>query len=200
SNHSVIMYNNTMISFSMIEAARINGIKSLKESDAWPAEPQDAYGLEKLATEELCKHYNKDFGIECRIGRREKAPAAFCRKALTSTDRFEMWGDGLQTRSFTFIDECVEGVLRLTKSDFREPVNIGSDEMVSMNEMTNIVLSFENKNIPIHHIPGPEGVRGRWSKDYLWIKEQLEKENASGVDLSVYGSSKVVQTQAQFLL
>ncbi|RYR49195.1 hypothetical protein Ahy_A07g035511 [Arachis hypogaea] len=215
SNHSVIMYNNTMISFSMIEAARINGIKrldlettnvSLKESDAWPAEPQDAYGLEKLATEELCKHYNKDFGIECRIGRfhniygplgtwkgiREKAPAAFCRKALTSTDRFEMWGDGLQTRSFTFIDECVEGVLRLTKSDFREPVNIGSDEMVSMNEMTNIVLSFENKNIPIHHIPGPEGVRGRWSKDYLWIKEQLEKENASGVDLSVYGSSKVL--------
>ncbi|RZS15102.1 hypothetical protein BHM03_00046895 [Ensete ventricosum] len=108
---------------------------SLKESDAWPAEvrrsysvhiPQDAYGLEKLATEELCKHYNKDFGIECRIGRfhniygpfgtwkggREKAPAAFCRKAITSTDKFEMWGDGLQTRSFTFIDECVEGVLR----------------------------------------------------------------------------------------
>ncbi|QHN81895.1 GDP-mannose 3,5-epimerase [Arachis hypogaea] len=222
------MYNNTMISFSMIEAARINGIKrffyassaciypeykqlettnvSLKESDAWPAEPQDAYGLEKLATEELCKHYNKDFGIECRIGRfhniygpfgtwkgrREKAPAAFCRKALTSTDRFEMWGDGLQTRSFTFIDECVEGVLRLTKSDFREPVNIGSDEMVSMNEMADIVLSFENKNIPVHHIPGPEGVRGRWSKDYFWIKEQLEKEKASGVDLSVYGSSKVL--------
>ncbi|KAL0368342.1 UNVERIFIED_CONTAM: GDP-mannose 3,5-epimerase [Sesamum calycinum] len=126
SNHSVIMYNNTMISFNMIEAARINGVKrffyassaciypefkqldtnvSLKESDAWPAEPQDAYGLEKLATEELCKHYNKDFGIECRIGRfhniygpfgtwkggREKAPAAFCRKAITSTDKFEMW-------------------------------------------------------------------------------------------------------------
>ncbi|KAG5044384.1 hypothetical protein JHK87_008299 [Glycine soja] len=247
SNHSVIMYNNTMISFNMIEAARINGVKSaciypefkqletnvsLKESDAWPAEPQDAYGLEKLATEELCKHYNKDFGIECRIGRfhniygpygtwkggREKAPAAFCRKTLTSKDRFEMWGDGLQTRSFTFIDECVEGVLRLTKSDFREPVNIGSDEMVSMNEMAEIVLSFEDKNIPIYHIPGPEGVRGRnsdntlikeklgWAptmklKDglritYFWIKEQLEKEKAEGVDLSGYGSSKVVQTQA----
>jgi len=253
SNHSVIMYNNTMISFNMLEAARINGVKrffyassaciypefkqletvvSLKESDAWPAEPQDAYGLEKLATEELCKHYTKDFGIECRIGRfhniygpfgtwkggREKAPAAFCRKALTSTGRFEMWGDGLQTRSFTFIDECVEGVLRLTKSDFREPVNIGSDEMVSMNEMAEIVLSFENKQLPIHHIPGPEGVRGRnsdntlikeklgWAptmrlKDglritYSWIKEQLEKEKAEGMDLSVYGSSKVVQTQA----
>ncbi|XP_058770543.1 GDP-mannose 3,5-epimerase-like isoform X2 [Vicia villosa] len=254
SNHSVIMYNNTMISFNMIEAARINGIKrffyassaciypefkqletnnvSLKESDAWPAEPQDAYGLEKLATEEICKHYNKDFGIECRIGRfhniygpfgtwkggREKAPAAFCRKAITSTDKFEMWGDGLQTRSFTFIDECVEGVLRLTKSDFREPVNIGSDEMVSMNEMAEIVLGFDDKKTPIHHIPGPEGVRGRnsdntlikeklgWAptmklKDglritYIWIKEQLEKESAKGIDTSGYGSSKVVQTQA----
>ncbi|CAD5194353.1 unnamed protein product [Musa acuminata subsp. malaccensis] len=254
SNHSVIMYNNTMISFNMLEAARINGVKrffyassaciypefkqletnvSLKESDAWPAEPQDAYGLEKLATEELCKHYNKDFGIECRIGRfhniygpfgtwkgsgREKAPAAFCRKTLTSADRFEMWGDGLQTRSFTFIDECVEGVLRLTKSDFREPVNIGSDEMVSMNEMAEIVLSFEEKKLPIHHIPGPEGVRGRnsdntlikeklgWAptmklKDglritYFWIKEQIEKEKSQGQDISVYGSSKVVGTQA----
>ncbi|KAJ8493117.1 hypothetical protein OPV22_014838 [Ensete ventricosum] len=253
SNHSVIFYNNTMISFNMLEAGRINGVKrffyassaciypefkqletnvSLKESDAWPAEPQDAYGLEKLATEELCKHYNKDFGIECRIGRfhniygpfgtwkggREKAPAAFCRKAITSTDKFEMWGDGLQTRSFTFIDECVEGVLRLTKSDFREPVNIGSDEMVSMNEMADMVLSFESKNLPIHHIPGPEGVRGRnsdntlikeklgWApsmklKDglritYFWIKEQIEKEKAQGRDVSVYGSSKVVGTQA----
>ncbi|KAE8688485.1 GDP-mannose 3,5-epimerase 1 [Hibiscus syriacus] len=228
SNHSVIMYNNTMISFNMLEAARISGVKrffyassaciypefkqletnvSLKESDAWPAEPQDAYGLEKLATEELCKHYTKDFGIECRIGRfhniygpfgtwkggREKAPAAFCRKAITSIDK-------------------------LTKSDFREPVNIGSDEMVSMNEMAEIVLSFEDKNLRIHHIPGPEGVRGRnsdntlikeklgWAptmrlKDglritYFWIREQIEKEKVQGIDLSVYGSSKVVGTQA----
>ncbi|CAH2044595.1 unnamed protein product [Thlaspi arvense] len=279
SNHSVIMYNNTMISFNMIEASRINGIKRTKDwtffclpcvfqvllcfecmylsgiqaagnyqcelegvrclacrgvcySDDYRSYPQDAYGLEKLATEELCKHYNKDFGIECRIGRfhniygpfgtwkggREKAPAAFCRKALTATDKFEMWGDGLQTRSFTFIDECVEGVLRLTKSDFREPVNIGSDEMVSMNEMAEMVLSFEEKKLPIHHIPGPEGVRGRNSDNnlikeklgwaptmrlkeglritYFWIKEQIEKEKAKGSDVSLYGSSKVVGTQA----
>ncbi|TQE02170.1 hypothetical protein C1H46_012171 [Malus baccata] len=253
SNHSVIFYNNTMICFNMVEASRINEVKrffyassaciypefkqletnvSLKESDAWPAEPQDAYGLQKLATEELCKHYTKDFGIECRIARfhntygpfgtwkggREKAPAAFSRKALTATEKFEMWGDGLQTRSFTFIDECVEGVLRLTKSDFREPLNIGSDEMVSMNEMAEMVLSIEDKKLPIQHIPGPEGVRGRnsdntlikeklgWAptirlKDglritYFWIKEQIEKEKAQGADLSVYGSSKVVGTQA----
>ncbi|KAJ0093311.1 hypothetical protein Patl1_25268 [Pistacia atlantica] len=264
SNHSVIMYNNTMISFNMLEAARINGVKrffyassaciypefkqldtnvSLRESDAWPAEPQDAYGLEKLATEELCKHYTKDFEIECRIGRFHNIYGPFGTWkgkipfiAITSTDKFEMWGDGKQTRSFTFIDECVEGVLsydrgytiytdwisihvfRLTKSDFHEPVNIGSDEMVSMNEMAEIVLSFENKKLPIHHIPGPEGVRGRnsdntlikeklgWApsmklKDglrftYFWIKEQIEKEKAQGIDLSIYGSSKVVGTQA----
>ncbi|CAM6107337.1 unnamed protein product [Calypogeia fissa] len=254
SNHSVIMYNNTMISFNMLEAARINGIKrffyassaciypeykqldtacvSLKEADAWPAEPQDAYGLEKLATEELCKHYTKDFGMQCRIARfhniygpygtwkggREKAPAAFSRKAITSTECFEMWGDGKQTRSFTFIDECVEGVLRLTKSDYSEPLNLGSDEMVSMNEMAEIVLSFDGKKLPIKHIPGPEGVRGRnsdntlikeklgWApsmklKDglritYYWIKEQVEKEKAKGTSLDVYASSKIVGTQA----
>ena len=157
SNHSVIMYNNTMISFHMLEAARRNGVKrffyassacvypeyaqtstdmqaGLAESTAWPAQPQDAYGLEKLATEELCKHYYKDFGLETRVARfhniygpegtwtggREKAPAAFCRKCIASEEEFEMWGDGKQTRSFTYIDDCVEGVLRLMASDFRE--------------------------------------------------------------------------------
>lgn len=141
------------ISFNMMEAARIANIKrffyassaciypefkqldtqveggGLKEADAWPAQPQDAYGLEKLVTEELAKHYCKDFGIETRVARfhniygpygtwkggREKAPAAFCRKVLTSQGEVEMWGDGKQTRSFTFIDDCVEGVLRLMK-------------------------------------------------------------------------------------
>jgi 2C-methyl-D-erythritol 2,4-cyclodiphosphate synthase len=177
SNHSVIMYNNTMISFNMLEAARINGVKrffyassaciypkfkqletnvSLKESDAGPAEPQDAYGLEKLATEELCKHYNKDFGIECRIGRfhniygpfgtwkggREKAPAAFCRKTITSTDRFEMWGNGEQTRSFTFIDECV-------KSNF-------SAGFVAISGVSGLYSEYGNN---INHVPvevGPD--------------------------------------------
>merc|ERR1712046_183638 len=141
SNHSVIFYNNTMISFNICEAARVAGTvkrmfyassaciypegkqldtdlsHGLKESDAWPAEPQDAYGLEKLASEELYIHYQKDFGIQARVGRfhniygpygtwkggREKAPAAFCRKGLTSTVEVEMWGDGKQTRSFCFI-------------------------------------------------------------------------------------------------
>ena len=174
SNHSRILYNSTMISFNVAEAARtanvkrfwyassaciypeykqldenLDGASGLKEEDAWPAQPQDAYGLEKLMTEELLMHYDADFGMECRIGRfhniygpfgtwkggREKAPAAFCRKAITSTSEFEMWGNGLQTRSFCYIDDCVEGIIRLMVSDYKKPLNIGSDEMVSMNHM-----------------------------------------------------------------
>ncbi|GBG79115.1 hypothetical protein CBR_g28830 [Chara braunii] len=255
SNHSVILYNNTMISFNMLEAARINGVKrffyassaciypefrqlqtddvSLREEDAWPAAPQDAYGLEKLVTEELCQHYTKDFGMECRIARfhnifgpygtwkggREKAPAAFCRKVICSGGKFQMWGDGKQTRSFTFIDECVEGILRLTKSNCREPLNLGSDEMVSMNDMAKMIMSFEDKNLQIVHIPGPEGVRGRNSNNdrikeelgwapsmrlvdglritYAWIKSQVEEEARKGVDVAAeFASSKVVGTQA----
>jgi len=252
SNHSVILYNNTLISFHMLEASRINGVKrffysssaciypenkqlesdnpGLKESDAWPALPQDAYGLEKLVTEELCMHYQKDFGIEVRIARfhniygpqgtwkggREKAPAAFCRKALTSKTEFEMWGDGLQTRSFCFIDDCVEGVLRLMRSDYSKPLNIGSDEMVSMNEMAKLALSFCDKStLPINHIRGPEGVRGRNSNNDLikqvlgwspaislaeglrrtsnWIRIQLEKEKEKGIDTTTFSQSHVVQ-------
>ena len=260
SNHSVILYNNIMISFNVLEAARIQGCKrcfyassaciypefkqldveveggGLKESDAWPAQPQDAYGLEKLVSEEAYIHYQKDFDMQCRVGRfhniygpfgtwkggREKAPAAFCRKALTATTEVEMWGDGKQTRSFTFIDDCVEGVLRLTKSDFSEPLNLGSDEQVSMNEMMALALSFEGKKTPVKHIPGPEGVRGRNSDNklikeklgwhpslkladglkitYMWIKEQVEKEEKEGGDVSTYASSKVCATSAPVAL
>merc|ERR1712146_783702 len=143
----------------------------------------DAYGLEKLMTEELLMHYDEDFGMECRIGRfhniygpygtwkrgREKAPAAFTRKAITSKTEFEMWGNGLQTRSFCYVDDCVEGILRLMMSDMKKPLNIGSDEMVSMNQMAEYVLEIAGKpkDFPIKHIPGPEGVRGRNSDNTL---------------------------------
>ena len=185
--------------------------------------------MEKLASEELAKHYGSDFGMETRIARfhniygpygtwkggREKAPASFCRKTLVSTTEIEMWGDGLQTRSFTFIDDCVEGILRLTKSDFKEPLNLGSDEMVSMNQMMELAMSFEGKTLPIKHIPGPEGVRGRNSNNdlikeklgwapsisladglkvtYFWIKGQLGEE---GGDASKYASSTIVGVTA----
>jgi GDP-D-mannose 3',5'-epimerase len=250
SNHGVILYNNTMISFNMMEAARRTGVKrffysssaciypenkqvdtenpGLKEDDAWPAQPQDAYGLEKLVSEEICLHYEKDFGIEVRVGRfhniygpqgtwkggREKAPAAFLRKALVSTGDFEVWGDGLQTRSFCYVDDCVEGVLRLMRSDFNKPINIGSEEMVSMNYMAHAALKAAGQDLPLRHIPGPEGVRGRNSNNDLirkvlgwcpqisleeglkrtvvWINEQIKAEKAEGVDVSIYASSKVV--------
>ena len=254
SNHSVILYNNSLISLHMLESARVNEVKrfyyassaciypeyaqlkedmqqGLKESDAWPAQPQDAYGLEKLMSEELCMHYRKDFGIETRIGRfhnvygpqgtwqggREKAPAAFCRKVLASDTDFEMWGDGKQTRSFLYIDDAVEAVIRLTDSDFAEPLNIGSEEMISMNDMAELIMSFEGKRLPIRHIPGPEGVRGRNSNNdlcrkvlgwepqiplkdglrrtYRWIKEQIEEERKQGIDRD-YRSSQVVATHA----
>jgi GDP-D-mannose 3',5'-epimerase len=164
-NHSVILYNNTMISYNMLEASRRNKVKrffyassaciypehaqldpnnpGLKESTAWPAQPQDAYGLEKLASEEMCKHYMSDFGLITRVGRfhniygphgtwcggREKSPAAFCRKVLANSTEIEIWGDGKQTRSYCYVDACVEGILRLFHSDCGEPLNVGSDEV-----------------------------------------------------------------------
>lgn len=255
SNHSLILFNNTMISFNMVEAARRKGANrffysssaciypeykqldpanpGLKEEDAWPANPQDAYGLEKLASEELCKYYGKEFPIEFRVGRfhnifgphgtwyggREKAPAAFLRKAICSDKDFEMWGDGHQTRSFCYIDDCVEGILRLFHSDVREPINIGSDEMVSMNQMAAYALELAGKpEMPIRHIPGPEGVRGRnsdntkikqllgWApsitlkeglaRTYGWLNAQINAEKAKGTDISVFATSKVVQASA----
>lgn len=253
SNHSLILYNNTMISFNMLEASRKANIErffyassaciypefaqmdteveggGLREDIAWPAQPQDAYGLEKLATEELCMHYEKDFGMKCRIARfhniygpygtwtggREKAPAAFCRKVLTSEGDVEMWGDGKQTRSFTFIDDCVEGVLRITKSDYCKPLNLGSSEMISMNDMMIMAMNFEGSPKGITHIPGPEGVRGRNSENtlifeklgwepticledglrltYKWIKGEIQKEKDAGIHHE-YSKSHVVET------
>ena len=254
--HSVIGFNNTMISLNMIEAARKAGVKrffysssacaypenlqtetdivALKEDDAWPAQPQDVYGLEKLYAEEICMSYDRDFDIACRIARfhnvygphgtwcggREKAPAAFCRKAICSTDAegFEMWGDGKQTRSFTYIDDCLEGILRLMRSDYNKPLNLGSSEMVSMNEMAAIAKSYEGKDgLRMNHIPGPEGVRGRNSDNtrikqvlgwepttklrdglkitYFWVKEQVKKKVAEGVDIKTLACSKVVKQE-----
>merc|ERR1712070_678928 len=203
----------------------------LVESDAWPARPQDMYGLEKLYSEEMALAYGRDFDINIRLARfhniygpfgtwkggREKAPAAFCRKAITSTVDFEMWGNGKQTRSFCYIDDCVEGIIRLMVSDYKKPLNIGSDEMVSMNEMAELALGFKGGSLPIKHIPGPEGVRGRNSDNTLikqvlgwapqttlkeglkytfdWIGEQIVAYKADGNSLESLTHSKVVSQQ-----
>lgn len=158
------------------------------EHSAYPAAPDSEYGWEKLFSERLYFAYARNHGIAVRVARfhnifgplgswndgREKAPAALCRKIASVADggEIEMWGDGTQTRSFLYIDECLEGVLRLTRSDFAGPVNIGSDEMVSLNQFAAMIMAIAGKQVRIRHIPGPTGVRGRNSDNRL-IAERL---------------------------
>lgn len=158
------------------------------EESAYPANPDSEYGWEKLFSERLYLAFAKNHGTEVRIARfhnifgplgtwkggREKAPAAFCRKVAMAKngDTIEMWGDGEQTRSFLYIEDCIEGVLRLTRSDFLGPVNIGSEEMVTINQLAKMTMDLAGKNLQINHILGPEGVRGRNSDNRL-IKAKL---------------------------
>jgi nucleoside-diphosphate-sugar epimerase len=158
------------------------------ESTAYPAAPDSEYGWEKLFSERLYLAYGRNHGMEVRIARyhnifgpegswndgKEKAPAAVCRKVAMAPNggEVEIWGDGKQTRSFLYIDECLEGTLRLTRSNFAGPVNIGSDEMVSIDQLVDIVARIAGKTIEKHHIDGPTGVRGRNSDNRL-IREKL---------------------------
>lgn len=184
------------------------------EDSAYPAAPDSEYGWEKLFSEHVYLAFHKNYGLNVRIARfhnifgpegtwvggREKAPAAFCRKVaeVKAGGEIEMWGDGKQTRSFMYVDECLEAVRRLMDSDFIGPVNIGSEEMVTINRLAGMVMNIAGKKLSIKHIPGPLGVRGRnsdnrlireklgWapsmkltdglSKTYPWIAEQVEKQ------------------------
>jgi nucleoside-diphosphate-sugar epimerase len=159
-----------------------------EESSAYPANPDSEYGWEKLFSERLYFSFYRNYGIEVRVARyhnifgpegtwnggKEKAPAAICRKVALASDgdSIEIWGDGEQTRSFLFIDECIEATRRLMDSDFIGPVNIGSEEMVSINQLVDLAMSIEGKNLVKSHISGPTGVRGRNSNNSL-IKEKL---------------------------
>lgn len=158
------------------------------EASAYPAAPDSEYGWEKLFSERLFLAYNRNYGMTNRVARyhnifgprgtwrggKEKAPAAVCRKVAEakSGDAIEIWGDGQQTRSFLYIDECLEGTTGLTRSDFEGPVNIGSEEMVTINQLVDIVADIAGKKIDKNHIPGPLGVRGRNSDNRL-IQEKL---------------------------
>lgn len=186
------------------------------EDSAYPAAPDSEYGWEKLFSERLYLTYARCRGMEARVARyhnifgpegtwqggREKAPAALCRKiaAATSPGEIEIWGDGLQTRSFLYVDECVEGSLRLTRSDFAGPVNIGSEEMVTINQLAAMIADIAGKRIDVKHVPGPQGVRGRnsdnrliqqslgWSpsqslragleRTYAWIEQEMRSNSA----------------------
>ena len=201
-----------MINLHTIEAARINGaqrylytssacvypeykqttttVTPLREEDAYPAQPQDAYGWEKLITERLCTHYREEYGIQTRIvrfhnifgplgtweGGREKAPAAMCRKiavaALTGNTEIEIWGDGEQTRSFCYIEDCVEGIFKLMQSDYIEPLNLGQDRLVSISQLADMIADIAGIKIIKKHIAGPQGVRGR-NSDNTRLREIL---------------------------
>lgn len=213
SHHASILHTNTLINFNTLEAARLNGVRrylftssacvypeyrqlatdapALREEDAYPAAPQDAYGWEKLITERLCTHYREDYGIEMRIlrfhnifgplgtwqGGREKAPAALCRKVaiakLTGNHEIEIWGDGKQTRSFCYIDDCVTGIYKIMMSDFAQPINLGQDRMVSINDLADITAAIAGIQIKKKHVSGPMGVRGRNSDNTL-LREVLK--------------------------
>jgi GDP-D-mannose 3', 5'-epimerase len=240
-HHAQILHNNALINLHTLEAARQNGagrylytssacvypeyrqmdanVVPLREEDAYPAQPQDAYGWEKLITERLCTHYREDYGIQTRIvrfhnifgplgtwdGGREKAPAAMCRKVaiakLTGSLDIEIWGDGEQTRSFCYIDDCVEGIHRLMRSDHCEPLNLGQDRMVTINELADMVAAAAGVHIARRHVEGPQGVRGRnsdntqlrsvlgWeprisleeglARTYTWIEAQVRQKLAT---------------------
>ena len=206
-NNAIILRNNSLINFHTLEAARVNGVKRyfytssacvypeylqtevnvapLKEEDAYPAQPQDAYGWEKLITERLCLEYRCDLGMETRIvrfhnifgpqgtweGGREKAPAALCRKIaiakLTGQSEIQIWGDGEQTRSFCYIDDCLKGIYKLMRSDFREPLNLGQDRLISINELADLIMEIAGVKLTKRHVEGPQGVRGRNSDNTL---------------------------------
>ena len=159
-----------------------------REDSAYPANPDSEYGWEKLFSERLYLAYHRNHGMESRVARfhnifgpqgtwmggREKAPAALCRKIAEAPDggEIEIWGDGMQTRSFLYVDECVEAVLRLTRSNFTGPVNIGSEEMVTIKGLAEMIMEIAGKKLTIRHIDGPQGVRGRNSQNDL-IQEKL---------------------------
>lgn len=192
-------------------------VTPLREEDAYPADAEDGYGWEKLYMERVCRHYTEDFGLDTRVvrfhnifgplgtydGGREKSPAAICRKIALAEDGddIEVWGDGEQTRSYCYVDDCVEGIYRLMRSEHREPINLGQDRMVSINELVDIVAGIAGKKIGKRYdLTKPQGVRGRNSDNtrlrevlnwepsvsleegltttYHWIAGELAKRNA----------------------
>jgi GDP-D-mannose 3',5'-epimerase len=242
SSHADISINNILINAHMLSAAGQAGVKRflfsssacvypqylqreadvvpLKEEDAFPADPEEGYGLEKLFTEKLCQYVTEDHGMATRVvrfhnvygplgtydGGREKAPAAICRKVATCQPggEIEIWGDGRQTRSFMYIDDCVEGIFRIMRSDYGLPLNLGTDELVTVDELVDIVAEIAGKRIRKRHDPSrPQGVRGRnsdntrlravlgWEpqialrtgceRTYQWIAEQVATDRARQV-------------------
>jgi len=197
------------------EKQSITNIAPLKESDAYPANPADgAYSWEKLMTERLCTYYREDYGMDTKIvrfhnvfgpfgtwdGGREKVPAALCRKVaiakLTNKHEIEVWGDGKQTRSFCYVDDCVNGIYRLMRTNFSEPLNLGQDRMVTINELVQIVSDIAGIKVKIKHIKGPQGVRGRNSDNSL-LKKVLKWEPKISLEDGLAATYKWIEEQVK---
>jgi len=207
-----VMHDNTLINTYMLEACRINGvkrylftssacvyptyrqtnpnIKGLREEDAYPADPDNFYGWEKLYTEKMCEAYQRDFGMDIRIlryhniygpegtyeGGREKSPAAMCRKVAEASNpgEIEIWGDGKQTRSYCYVDDAVKATMLLMESDYNKPINIGSDRLVTIDKLADIIIKISNKKISKKYdLTAPQGVRGR-NADLKLVKQVLD--------------------------
>jgi nucleoside-diphosphate-sugar epimerase len=236
SHHAQILHNNALINLHTLEAARSNGVgrylytssacvypeykqmeanvTPLREEDAYPAQPQDAYGWEKLIAERLCLHYGEEYEIETRIvrfhnifgplgtweGGREKAPAALCRKVavakLSGNSEVEIWGDGEQTRSFCYIDDCVTGLYKLMQSDYAQPLNLGQDRLVTINQLADMVAEIAGIRIIKKHIAGPQGVRGR-NSDNTRLREVLDWEPAISLEEGLARTYVWIEAQLQ---
>jgi GDP-D-mannose 3',5'-epimerase len=210
-HHADVARNNTLINTHMLEAAAISGVARylysssaciypmyrqkepdvapLREEDAYPADPEEGYGWEKLFAEKLCQYYVDEGKLETRVvrfhnvygplgtyeGGREKAPAAICRKLALARDgdEIEVWGDGRQTRSFCYVDDCVEGIYRIMHCDYRRPLNLGTDELISVDELVDLTAKIAGKTVRKRHDPAkPQGVRGR-NSDNTRLKDVL---------------------------
>lgn len=226
-----VLRDNVLINVNMAEASKRQGIKrlfysssaciyptfkqenpdltALKESDAYPADPDNEYGWEKLFSERVFKAYEKDHGLDVRIARfhniygpegaydggREKAPAALCRKVILGNNEIEIWGDGEQTRSFCYIDDCLEGVYKLMNSEYKEPLNIGSDRLVTINEMVDIISKIDSKDLEKKHLlDKPQGVRGRNSDNTL-LKQILNWEPQVSLEQGLEKTYKWIKSQ-----
>jgi GDP-D-mannose 3',5'-epimerase len=231
--HALVAHNNVLMNTNMLDASRENGVSRylysssacvypqhlqdsadvtpLKEEAAYPADPEEGYGWEKLFTEKMCQYYLEDYGLDTRIvrfhnvygplgtfdGGREKAPAAICRKVAMAQDgdEIEVWGDGLQTRSFMFIDDCVEGIVKLMSSSYQEPLNLGTDYMVTVNELVETVTKVSGKTIRKRHdLTKPQGVRGR-NSDNTKLNEVLGWEPAIALEDGLRDTYRWIESQ-----
>ncbi|GIU97224.1 MAG: NAD-dependent dehydratase [Actinomycetota bacterium] len=232
-NHADVARNNVLINAHMLQAAHENGVERyfysssaciypmykqhepdvtpLREEDAYPADPEEGYGWEKLYAEKLCQYFTEEGKLDTRVARfhniygplgtyeggREKAPAAICRKVALASDgdAIEIWGDGQQTRSFTYVDDCVEGIHRLMRSDYRSPLNLGTDRLITVDGLVDLVCAAAGKTlVKVHDVSKPQGVRGR-NSDNTKLREVLGWEPSTSLEDGIAATYRWIESE-----